>query len=115
MRWIDRTLSVLLILSGVGHTFGVMDFYTDPHTLFWSLTASLLIFLLAAFNLLRTWRPDDGALAIVTACGTAAYFLFTVRFGQLIGNLVDFRVILFGAITAGLTAFGVAQATQRRS
>src|SRR5690348_7981763 len=110
MKWIDRGLSALLILGGVGHTFGVLGFYKDPDTLFWSLTASLLIFLLAAINLLRTWRPDDRALAIVAACGSAAYLVFTYRFGQLIGNLADFRVILFGVLTAGLTAFALRQA-----
>ena len=56
MRWIDRALSILLILGGVGHTYGVLNFYKDPQTLFWSLTASLLIFLLAAINLLQSWR-----------------------------------------------------------
>ncbi len=45
-NWIDRGLSVLLILGGVGHTLGVIDYYrTQPDALFWSLTASLLIFL----------------------------------------------------------------------
>ena len=114
MRWIDRGLSLLLILGGIGHTFGVISFYKDPHTLFWSLTASILIFLLAAINLLRSWRPGDRALAAITAVASAAYFLFTLRFGQIIGNLVDFRVILFAALTLGLTAFSVLQALGRR-
>jgi hypothetical protein len=113
MKWIDRGLSVLLILGGVGHTLGVLDFYKDPHTLFWSLTASELIFLLAAINLLRSWRPNDRVLAVITACATAAYFLFTLRFGQIIGNLLDFRLILFGALTVGLTAFSVQGAFRR--
>lgn len=114
MKWIDRALSCLLILGGVGHTLGVLDFYKEPQTLFWSLTASELIFLLAAINLLRTWRPGDRALAAITAVASAAYFLFTLRFGQIIGNLVDFRVILFAALTLGLTAFSVRDALVRR-
>lgn len=115
MKWIDRGLSALLILGGIGHTLGVLDFYKDPHTLFWSLTASELIFLLAAINLLRTWRPADRTLAILTSCASAAYLVFTLRFGQLIGNMTDFRVILFGVLTAGLTAFGLRQAMQRQA
>ena len=107
MRWIDRGLSVLLVLGGVGHTFGVLNFYTDPHTLFWSLTASILIFLLAALNLLRSWRPNDRGLAAIAACGSAAYFIDTLCFGRLIGDLTDFRVILFGVISLGLTGFGL--------
>ena len=114
MKWIDRALSGLLILGGVAHTLGVMDFYADPQTLFWSLTASELIFLLAAINLLRTWRPGDRALAAITAVATAAYFLFTLRFGQIIGNLVDFRVILFAALSLGLTAFSIRDAFATR-
>ena len=113
MRWIDRGLSLLLILGGIGHTFGVISFYKDPHTLFWSLTASILIFLLAAINLLRTWRPGDRALAALTAVASAAYFVDGLLFGRLIGNMADFRVILFGVISAALTAFGLRQAMQR--
>ena len=114
MRWIDRSLSMLLILGGIGHTYGVLNFYKDAHTLFWSLTASLLIFVLAAINLLRTWRPGDQTLAIITSCASAAYFVFTLRFGQLIGDLADFRVILFGVLTGGLTLFGLMQAMKRQ-
>jgi len=113
MKWVDRGLSVLLILGGVGHTFGVLDFYKDLQTLFWSLTASELIFLLAAINLLRSWRPLDKALAVITAAASLSYFGFTLRFGQIIGNLFDFRVILFGALTLGLTAFSMRDAFQR--
>jgi hypothetical protein len=110
MKWIDRGLSVVLILGGIGHTLGVLGFYKDPQTLFWSLTASELIFLLAAINLLRTWRPGDRALAAIAACASASYLLFTLRFGQIIGNIADFRVILFGVIMLGLTAFSLRDA-----
>jgi uncharacterized membrane protein len=112
-KWIDRGLSALLVLGGIGHTFGVLDYYKSPDTLFWALTASLLIFLLAAINLLRTWRPGDRALALLTACASAAYFIFTLRFGQLIGNLADFRVILFAVLTLGLAGFAVRDAMRR--
>ena len=112
MRWIDRGLSALLILGGVGHTFGVLHFYKDPHALFWSLTASLLIALLAAMNLLRSWRSDR-ALAAIAAAGSAAYLVVTLGFGRLIGNMADFRVILFGVISLGLTLFGLRDALRR--
>ena len=110
MRWIDRALSILLILGGVGHTYGVLNFYKDPQTLFWSLTASLLIFLLAAINLLRTWRPNDLALAVIAGCATGAYLVATFFFGRLIGNSADPRVILFGVLTLGLTLFSLRHA-----
>jgi len=110
MLWLDRGLSVLLILGGIGHTWGVTHYYTNPDTLFWSLTASLLIALIAAINLLRTWRPRDRAVAGVAASASAAYFAVTLCFGQLVGNVADPRVILFGVITLGLTVFGVRDA-----
>jgi hypothetical protein len=113
MKWIDRGLSGLLVLGGTGHTFGVIGFYKDAHTLFWALTASVLIFLLAAINLLRTWRPGDRALAILTSCASAAYLMITLRFGQLIGDLADPRVILFGFLSLGLTGFGIRDAMKR--
>jgi small-conductance mechanosensitive channel len=107
MRWLDRGLSLLLILGGVGHTFGVMGFYKDPHTLFWSLTDSVFIFFLAAINLLRSWRPGDRALAAVAASGSAANLVIALGFGRLIANITDFRVILFGVLSLGLALFGV--------
>ena len=110
MRWIDRALSILLILGGVGHTYGVLNFYKDPQTLFWSLTASLLIFLLAAINLLRTWRPNDLALAVIAGCATGAYLVATFFFGRIIGNIADPRVLLFGGLTLGLTLFSLRDA-----
>jgi len=113
MPWIDRSLSALLILGAIGHTLGVLDFYKDPDTLFWSLTATLLIILLAALNLLRSWRPGDRALAALAASASAAYFVDTIFFGRLVGNLADFRVILFGAISLGLTVFGLRDALKR--
>jgi hypothetical protein len=113
MKWIDRGLSFLLMLGGIGHTFGVLHFYKDPHTLFWSLTATVLIFLLAAVNLLRTWRPEDRTLAIITSCASAAYLVITLMFGELMGNLTDFRVILFGMLSVGLMLFGLRDAMRR--
>jgi hypothetical protein len=114
MRWIDRGLAVLLVLSGIAHAYGVSNFFHDPQTLFWSLLATLLIFLIAAVNLLRTWRPADRALAGVCAAAAAVYFLATLRFGQIIGDMTDFRVILFGVLTLGLTAFSLRDMTSAR-
>jgi hypothetical protein len=73
----------------------------------------VLIFLLAAINLLRTWRPGDRGLAIITSCASAAYLVITIRFGQLIDNVADPRVIFFGIISLGLIAFGLRDAMRR--
>ena len=107
MRWIDRGLSVLLILAGFGHTFGVLHFYKNPDTLFWSLTDSVLVFLLAAINLLRSARPFDRGLAVIATCGSIANLVIALEFGRLIGNMTDFRVLLFAILSLGLTCFGI--------
>lgn len=112
-KWIDRGLSFLLILGGIGHTFGVISFYKNPHTLFWALTDSVLLFLIAAINLLRTWQPGNRQLAVVTAGASAANLVITLRFGQLIGNIADFRVILFAVLSLGLTGFSLRDAMRR--
>ena len=112
-KWIDRGFSCLLILGAVGHTLGVMSFYKNAHTLFWALTDSVLLFLLAAINLLRTWQPGNRPLAIVTACASAANLVISLRFGQLIGNMADFRVILFAVLSLGLTGFSLRDAMRR--
>ena len=114
MRLLDRLFSVLLILGGIGHTFGVISYYRGkPDALFWSLTASALILLLGAINLLRTWRPGDHALALIAALASASYFFITLGFGRLIGNFADPRVLIFGAIALGLTGFGLKGAMRR--
>lgn len=110
-RIVDRLLSILLALGAAGHTFGVLDYYrAQPDALFWSLAATLLMLLLAAINLLRSWRPADAALAWIAAAGSAGYLVVTICFGRLIGTLADPRVIMFGLISLGLTAFGVSGA-----
>src|SRR5690349_14372535 len=114
MRWVDRGLSLLLILGGVGHTYGVINFYTNAHTLFWALTDSVLIFLLAALNLLRSARPGDRPLAVITTCASAVYLVISLEFGRLMGDMTDFRVILFGVISLGLTAFGLRDSVRAR-
>jgi phosphoglycerol transferase MdoB-like AlkP superfamily enzyme len=115
MKWIDRGLSCLLILGGIGHTFGVIGFYHDPETLFWALTDSVLLFLLAAVNLLRTWRPGDRALAIVTSCASAANLIITLGFARLIGSYADPRVILFAVLSLGLLGFSLRDALRREA
>jgi hypothetical protein len=114
MRIVDRTLSVLLILGAIGHTFGVTEFYRDrPDALFWSLCTGVLIVLVATINLLRTWRPSDRAIAWISAASSASYIVVTFGFGRLIGNLADPRVIGFGAISLGLLLFSASGALRR--
>ena len=111
MRIVDRLLSGLLVLGALGHTFGVLEYYrSQPDALYWSLTAGVLMVLLATLNLLRSWRPGDRALAWIAASASAAYFVVTLGFGRLIGDFADPRVIGFGVISLGLVCFSVSTA-----
>ena len=106
MKSLDRGLAVLLFLGGCGHTAGSFAAYArEPFTLLWSLSASVLAFLLSGLNILRTARSGDRALAWLCFAGTLAYLLVTIVFGRLIGNILDPRVIGFAAICAGLLLF----------
>jgi hypothetical protein len=68
---------------------------------------SVLGILIGALNLLRAIRPNDRTLAWLAVGATAAWFIISVIFGFLIGNLLDPRVIGFVLITAGLIYFGL--------
>jgi hypothetical protein len=108
LKALDRILSVLLILGGMGHTFGSLQAYkSDQMTLLWSLSASLFIFLLGAVNLVRAGRDRDAALAWVCLVAGLCHIASSLRFGFLIGNIFDFRPLIFVVITLGLCAMCV--------
>jgi hypothetical protein len=108
LKILDRVLSCLLILGGIGHTFGSLQFYkSDQMTLLWSLCASLFVFLLATLSLIRAGRPHDRALAWVCLVAGLCWIAASLRFAVLIGNLLDFRPLIFGVLTLGLCAFCV--------
>jgi hypothetical protein len=108
LKILDRILSCLLILGGMGHTIGSLQFYkSDQITLLWSLCASLFVFLFAAVSLIRAGRPQDTALAWVCLVAGLCWIAASLRFGVLIGNLLDFRPLIFGLLTLGLCAFCV--------
>jgi hypothetical protein len=79
----------------------------QPMLLFWSLAAGAITFLLAALNFMRAGRPCDPVLAWVTLAGTLCQLAITLRFGVLIGNMLDPRVIFFSLVSLGLAGFGV--------
>jgi hypothetical protein len=108
MKTLDRVLGGILILGGVGHTFGSLQFYKHEQlTLLWSLSFSLFIFLLGALNLVRAGRPNDTTLAWICLVAGLCHIVATLRFGVLISNLFDFRVVLFVLVTAGLCAMSL--------
>jgi hypothetical protein len=113
---IDRTLAVLLLLGAVGHTLGSFKTYGgQPMVLLWALCASVLVVLLGAINLLRVSRPRDATLAWICVGGMICWLACTLTFGHLIGNLLDFRIVIFAVLATGLILFGLRSAVRARS
>jgi hypothetical protein len=108
VKYLDRTLAVLLLLGAVGHTLGSIKIYGgQPMVLLWALSASVLCVLLGAINLLRVNRPRDTALAWICAAGMVAWLACTLTFGHLIGSFLDPRIVIFSLISLGLIFFSV--------
>jgi hypothetical protein len=108
LKILDRVLSCLLILGGVGHTFGSLQFYkNDQMTLFWALSDSLFIFLLGTLNFVRAGRERDVAITWLCLVGGICHIVASLQFGFLIGNFFDFRPVIFVVITVGLCAMCV--------
>jgi hypothetical protein len=88
------------------HAAGSVEAYGDrPDTLLWALSGTLAGLLLAGANLLRTARPGDSWLAALCLFGCLSWIAIDISFGNLIGNVFDFRVLMQGATAAILAAF----------
>jgi hypothetical protein len=108
MKTLDRVLGWLLILGGCGHIIGSLSFYKfQTQLLFWSLCASLFIFLLGAINLVRTERPGDRPLGIICVVFNLSWFVACLQLGYITGNMKDPRVSFFSLVTVGLTALSI--------
>ncbi len=108
MNILDRIFCCLLILAAALHTLGAFNEYKPQSSLLmWALCAGFARFLLAAVNLLRTWRPNDKALAAIClgGCLVSVYLLF--RLAGVIGSMRDYRVVVNLAITVALTFFSL--------
>jgi hypothetical protein len=111
LKYLDRALAILLSLGAIGHTFGsIAAFRAHPIQLLWALCASVLIVLISAINLLRTWRPGDRLLACLAAMGTLCWLVASVAFGVIINNLTDLRVVVFAILSMGLIIFSAKDA-----
>jgi hypothetical protein len=116
LKTLDRVLGGVLILGGVGHLFGsLLGYKNDQMMLLWSLSASLFIFLLGTLNLVRAGRPEDTTLAWICLVGCLCHIVSTWRFGVLIGNLFDVRVVIFTLVTLGLCALCIRTIVSNRS
>jgi len=104
---VDRIFGWLLVVGGLLHAGGSWrSFHNDPSQLLWALSGSLAALLVAALNLLRTGRPADRPLALVSFFASLAWLAVAVGFGVLIGNLADPRAVIHAlnaAVLAGLS------------
>lgn len=108
MVWLDRVLAILFILGGVAHSFGsFVAFKNNELELLWALSASLFVFLLGALNLLRTWKPGDGALAWICLTGGLCWIVASMRFASLMGSYLEPRALIFAFLSLGLCVFSV--------
>ncbi|SRR6266404_4292726 len=115
IKIVDRALAVLLILGAGGHLFGSITAHGDsPQTLVWAVSASVLMVLLGALNLLRTKRPDDQAFACITGAGSMCWAALAVAFGVAIHNVLDPRAVANVIFALGLAGFSVRTALSSR-
>ena len=113
MKALDRLFGCLMFLGGVGHGLGSYQAYKNqPSLLLWALSASFAIWLLAAINLLRAGRKGDHPLAWISLAGCLLWTIFVLWFGQLIGNFLDFRVIVNLIIALALAGFSLRSAVR---
>jgi len=111
MKTLDRAFGVLLFLGGIAHGMGSYRAYNrDPMILLWALSASFAVFLLAGVNLLRVGRPSDRALAWVSLAGCLVWAGFALWFGELLGNVLDFRPLVNCLIAVVLAVFNARSA-----
>ena len=115
LKVLDRILSCLLLLGGLGHTAGSLRFYSnDQMTMLWSLCAGLFVFLFGALSLVRAGRPGDTTLAWLCLFAGICWIAASVRFAVLIGNLFDPRPLIFTILTLGLCIFCIRTLVMKR-
>jgi hypothetical protein len=108
MKILDRVLACIVILGSFGHSAGSFLAYKhEPVTLLWALSTSMLWQLIAAINLLRTFRPDDGPLAWIAFGWSLGMAISALTFGVLIGNIFDVRAVVNVFVSLGLAAFSL--------
>jgi hypothetical protein len=111
LKTIDRIFGWLMVISALLHAMGSYKVYkAQPMTLLWAETGGLAELLLAALNLLRAGRPGDRSLAWVSALGCAAWLVAVFAFGRLIGDMLNFRILIQAAVTFVLLVFSLRSA-----
>jgi hypothetical protein len=107
MVWLDRALSILLILAGIAHAVDSFHYYTDDLALVWSVCGALFVVLIGAISLLRASRPGDHALAWICLGSELAWIAVAFWFGHVTFGLLRFHILIVIAVTLGMCVFSV--------
>lgn len=111
MKYLDYTLSILLVLESAGHgfigTLSANEWDVSSKYVFWSFSGSIAIWMIAGANLLRVSRPDDKALAALALAGALVWLLMMVWYGVIADMLTDPRIIAFVLTCGGLSFFSL--------
>jgi hypothetical protein len=112
---IDRIAGWLLVIGALLHGYGSYLAYPSlSANLVWAWSGSLAALLLAAINLLRVNRPDDGPLAWISLTGCLLWIGVVGAFAATLPNPIDPRplyhliVALILAVLSLRTALGSA-------
>jgi hypothetical protein len=107
MAWIDRILSIFLILAGIVHGFHALHYFTDNLAIFWSVCGALFVILIGIISLLRASRPGDRGLAWTCVVSELVWIWMALWFGRITGRVVDVHVLAVVVVTLGMCAFSV--------
>lgn len=106
---VDRGASVLLLLGAGLHSVGVRKFYAANFpAMLWAEIASFAILLLVGINWLRSMRPGDTALAVLSAFAAGGWLVIAAVCSQtLLNGWGDPRFILNALPSAVLLGFSL--------
>lgn len=108
LKKVDQVFGVLLILGACGHTAGTLLWLPAMSPMWiWSLAGALAVGVLGVLNLVRTARPHDRTIALITTIGTAIWAMLALAFGKSINNLLDVRALVHFVDSVVLVCFGI--------
>ena len=107
MAWLDRALSILLIVAGIVHAVDSFSFYRDELTLLWAVCGALFVILIGAISLLRASRPGDRALGWICLVSELVWIAVVIWFGQITFGLLRLHILVVLAVTVGMCVFSV--------
>jgi len=105
MVWLDRALSILLILAGIVHIFDSFHAFDDPLTILWSVVGALFVILVGVISLLRVSRPSDRALAWICLVSELVWLAVAFWFGHVTQDPARLHLLMVIVLTLGMCVF----------